>query len=458
MRGCLRGGAASDRVGGVVRALVGNGCGRSRPGTVCVWGCGQGARGGAANKAPRATPARPRARRGCCSAAPLPGARAARAHPTPPSHPAAPPPAPERPGGRRRFLAAPASTAAAAGGASPPPCSASARTLGRGAAPRHDPAGALTCGRTRASEHASGCPRRGRARSGPPGAGAAQARALAGGGRHRGAGCALQLPPRPCPRYASREYASATFRYRSPRPRCRSVATSARHGRLARQSSAAPAVVSAGLPAFTARRVRCDLAGARRRPRTGPNGHPGRAASPAPRGPGRPRQLPHRDRGSGINARVAAPRQMAARRGRAAAQPAGCHRRRGGSARAALALLLAAVACVSRCAGHAVMIDPPSRPWLDYLENYNYLPHQVFAGGEAPRGAMPAAGPRRCGGSACPSALPLHPPHPTQPHPTQPNPTPPHPTPPNPTQPHPTQPHPTPLGRQAPSRSAAAAR
>jgi hypothetical protein len=27
------------------------------------------------------------------------------------------------------------------------------------------------------------------------------------------------------------------------------------------------------------------------------------------------------------------------------------------------------------------MLDPPSRPWLDYLLNYNYNPHAVFAGG-----------------------------------------------------------------------------
>jgi hypothetical protein len=31
--------------------------------------------------------------------------------------------------------------------------------------------------------------------------------------------------------------------------------------------------------------------------------------------------------------------------------------------------------------GHAVMIEPVSRPWIDYLEHDNYLPHQVFAGG-----------------------------------------------------------------------------
>lgn len=27
--------------------------------------------------------------------------------------------------------------------------------------------------------------------------------------------------------------------------------------------------------------------------------------------------------------------------------------------------------------GHAVMIEPRSRPWMEYLKNYNYLPHQV---------------------------------------------------------------------------------
>ena len=28
-------------------------------------------------------------------------------------------------------------------------------------------------------------------------------------------------------------------------------------------------------------------------------------------------------------------------------------------------------------AGHAVMVEPRSRPWMEYLQNYNYLPHQV---------------------------------------------------------------------------------
>lgn len=33
---------------------------------------------------------------------------------------------------------------------------------------------------------------------------------------------------------------------------------------------------------------------------------------------------------------------------------------------------------------HAVMIQPRSRPWYDYLERYNYNPHAVFAGGKTP--------------------------------------------------------------------------
>ncbi|GBF99128.1 hypothetical protein Rsub_12020 [Raphidocelis subcapitata] len=47
---------------------------------------------------------------------------------------------------------------------------------------------------------------------------------------------------------------------------------------------------------------------------------------------------------------------------------------------AALLLLLAA-ALVPRAAAHAVMLEPKSRSWIDYLENYNYRPHEVFAGG-----------------------------------------------------------------------------
>ena len=46
-----------------------------------------------------------------------------------------------------------------------------------------------------------------------------------------------------------------------------------------------------------------------------------------------------------------------------------------------LALLL--LQLLAPAAAHSVMIDPPSRPWLDYLEKYNYNPHAVFAGGVA---------------------------------------------------------------------------
>jgi len=52
------------------------------------------------------------------------------------------------------------------------------------------------------------------------------------------------------------------------------------------------------------------------------------------------------------------------------------------AAATATAVLLLAAACLVRPTdGHAVMIDPKSRPWLDYLEHYNYNPHAVFAGG-----------------------------------------------------------------------------
>jgi hypothetical protein len=44
----------------------------------------------------------------------------------------------------------------------------------------------------------------------------------------------------------------------------------------------------------------------------------------------------------------------------------------------ALLLLLSAPRAAH---GHAVMIQPKSRPWYDYLLNYNYNPHAVFAGG-----------------------------------------------------------------------------
>jgi hypothetical protein len=49
---------------------------------------------------------------------------------------------------------------------------------------------------------------------------------------------------------------------------------------------------------------------------------------------------------------------------------------------ALLALLGLALALAPHAAdGHAVMLDPASRPWLDYLERYNYNPHAVYAGG-----------------------------------------------------------------------------
>jgi hypothetical protein len=59
-------------------------------------------------------------------------------------------------------------------------------------------------------------------------------------------------------------------------------------------------------------------------------------------------------------------------------------RRRCGQWPAPLLLLCAALALalLTRGArGHAVMIDPQSRSWLDYLENYNYIPHGVNGGG-----------------------------------------------------------------------------
>jgi hypothetical protein len=49
---------------------------------------------------------------------------------------------------------------------------------------------------------------------------------------------------------------------------------------------------------------------------------------------------------------------------------------------AATAVLLAAAAWLPSADAHAVMIDPKSRPWYDYLERYNYNPHAVFAGGK----------------------------------------------------------------------------
>uniref|UniRef100_A0A383VJQ7 Chitin-binding type-4 domain-containing protein n=1 Tax=Tetradesmus obliquus TaxID=3088 RepID=A0A383VJQ7_TETOB len=36
---------------------------------------------------------------------------------------------------------------------------------------------------------------------------------------------------------------------------------------------------------------------------------------------------------------------------------------------------------VQQAAAHMVMFNPKSRPWYDYLLNYNYNPHAVFAGG-----------------------------------------------------------------------------
>lgn len=38
---------------------------------------------------------------------------------------------------------------------------------------------------------------------------------------------------------------------------------------------------------------------------------------------------------------------------------------------------------VQQAAAHAVMFEPKSRPWYDYLLNYNYNPHAVFAGGKS---------------------------------------------------------------------------
>jgi hypothetical protein len=50
----------------------------------------------------------------------------------------------------------------------------------------------------------------------------------------------------------------------------------------------------------------------------------------------------------------------------------------------AAALPLVVLSLAPRAAhAHAVLIDPPSRPWLDYLLNYNYNPHAVNAGGTA---------------------------------------------------------------------------
>jgi hypothetical protein len=43
--------------------------------------------------------------------------------------------------------------------------------------------------------------------------------------------------------------------------------------------------------------------------------------------------------------------------------------------------IIAAAALVGVASGHAVMVEPKSRAWIDYLENYNYNPHAVSAGG-----------------------------------------------------------------------------
>jgi hypothetical protein len=60
------------------------------------------------------------------------------------------------------------------------------------------------------------------------------------------------------------------------------------------------------------------------------------------------------------------------------------HHRQAAALAAALLSLLQLSAWVAPAHGHAVMIDPKSRPWYDYLENYNYNPHAVYAGGEGP--------------------------------------------------------------------------
>lgn len=58
-----------------------------------------------------------------------------------------------------------------------------------------------------------------------------------------------------------------------------------------------------------------------------------------------------------------------------------CSRR--GVAAAALVALVS-VACLAAGAhGHAVMIEPKSRAWFDYLLRYNYNPHAINGGGKA---------------------------------------------------------------------------
>lgn len=53
------------------------------------------------------------------------------------------------------------------------------------------------------------------------------------------------------------------------------------------------------------------------------------------------------------------------------------------AAAAALALVVAVAlaALVPAVHAHAVMLNPQSRPWYDYLLRYNYNPHAVYAGG-----------------------------------------------------------------------------
>jgi hypothetical protein len=53
------------------------------------------------------------------------------------------------------------------------------------------------------------------------------------------------------------------------------------------------------------------------------------------------------------------------------------------------ALLLAFSCVVPLVDSHAVMIEPKSRQWNDYLLNYNYNPHAVNAGGQQLQGGTP---------------------------------------------------------------------
>jgi predicted carbohydrate-binding protein with CBM5 and CBM33 domain len=45
-------------------------------------------------------------------------------------------------------------------------------------------------------------------------------------------------------------------------------------------------------------------------------------------------------------------------------------------------LLLQLVVYAPSAEGHAVMLNPISRQWDDYLIRYNYNPHAINAGGE----------------------------------------------------------------------------